>query len=122
MCGLLLQQHRRSQGRRRRRGLNSKPALPRAPKKSRDVRIKTVNRQSIRREAPKPRPASLDALDRPVDDLLEAVDRDRDVDLLGRSVARIARDFVVRAEPDRIVALPLEVKAPVGGIDERQVA
>ena len=68
------------------------------------------------------RPFALDRLDRPVDRLLEPVDRDRDVDFLGRGVARIDRRLVERADPDAIVALALEIEALVEVGDERQVA
>ena len=70
----------------------------------------------------KPGPFALDRLDRPVDRFFEAVDGDRDVDILGHGVARVGQRLVERADPDAVVALALEIEAFVKVGDERQVA
>ena len=114
---------KKKRGRQLRRGgrsLDSKPALPRAPEEAGRASIEAVDRKPVGREGPEPRPASLDPLDRPVDDAFEAVDRGRDVDLVGRRVAWLGRDFVMRAEPDRPVALAFEIESP--GRNRRSVA
>src|SRR5690348_127048 len=92
----LSQQSGGSQFCRGRRGLDAESALTRAPEESRYVRVESVNRQAVRREAPETCPATLDALHRPVDHLLEPVDGSCDIDLVRRRVARLAGDFVVR--------------------------
>ena len=102
-----------------RSGFRSRPA--RRTRRSRARGVEAVDRQPVGREAPEARPAPLDPLDRPVDHLLETVDRGRDVDLLRRRVARIGRDLVVRAEPDDAVALALEIEGAGGVIDQRQI-
>jgi len=120
--GGLVEQDCRGHFRRRRRGLDPESALPRTPEKSGRVGVESVDREPVFREAAQARPASLDPLDRPVDDRLESVDRPRNVDFLGRRVAWIGRYLVVRAEPHRAVAFTLEIKGALRVIDERQVA
>ena len=97
------------------------PPCPAHQKNPRARESISVDRQPVGREASEARPTALDRLDGPVDHALEPVDRDSDVDLLGRGVARIGRDLVVRAEPNRPVAFALEVEAAVGIVDQRQI-
>ena len=72
-------------------------------------------------EGSQSRPLALDRLDRPVDRLLESIDRFRHVDLFRRGVARVDRSLVERADPDAVVGLALEIEAFVEVGDERQV-
>ena len=88
-----------------------KPPCPAHQKKPGSPRIEAVDRQPVGREAAQAGPAALDRLDRPVDHLLEPVDRGGDVDFFGRGVARVAVDLVVRAEPDAAVAFALEIES-----------
>src|SRR5207237_7481307 len=85
-------------------------------------RIESEYRQPVRRKAPESRPTALDGLDRPIDDALKPVDRNRDVEFIGRRVARIRGSLVVRADPDPVVTLALEIESLERIIDERQVA
>ena len=98
------------------------PPCPTHQKKSGDIGIEAEFHAAVRGEGPEARPFALDRLDRPVDRLFEPVDRDSDVDFLGRGVAWVDRGLVERADPDAIVAFALEIEAFVKVGDERQVA
>ena len=106
----------------RRRGLDSEPALPRAPEEGPDFWIEAVNRDAVRSETSKARPAPLDRFHGPIDDLLEPVDCQGDVDFFWRSIAWVALDLVVRAEPDAPIAFALEIESAVGVIDKRKLS
>src|SRR5206468_6064073 len=92
------------------RRLDAESALPGAPEKSRTGRVKTQSRHTCGREGPQARPLPFDGLDWPIHDGLEVVDRPRHVDLLRSCVARLARRFVVRADPDPVVRFALEIE------------
>ncbi len=120
--GLSSRQHGCCQSCCRGRSLDAESALSRAPEERGHVRVEAVHRDPIGREASKAGPASFHCLYRPVDNLLEPIDRERDIDLLRRCVARIAVDLVVRAKPDAPVALALEIEGALGVIHERKIA
>ena len=73
---------------RARSGCPCRPA-PRTRRSSARARSKPNFITPVGREGAQARPVALDRLDRPVDRLLEPVDRHGDVDLLGRGVARV---------------------------------
>src|SRR5206468_9239154 len=103
------------------RGLDAKPSLPRTPEEARSLRIKPVGWDSRRRERPQTRPFALDRFDGPVDHRLKVIDCAGNVDFLGRGVARLARGLVMRAHPNAIVALALEIESAQSIDHERQV-
>src|SRR3546814_2405503 len=86
-------------------GLDAEPALAGAPEESRRDRIEPIDRKPIGREAAETRPAMLDSLDLPVDDLLETIDREGDVDFLGSAVAGRAGRLVMGAQPKATAGL-----------------
>ena len=116
----LVEQQRRRQLRGRRRSLDPESALAGTPEKARFDRIEPVNWKPVGGEGAKACPAAFDSLDRPVDHALQALDRQRDVHLLGRGVAGRGRDLVVRAEPDTAVAFALEIEPAERVVDQRQ--
>src|SRR5215212_9374288 len=79
-----------------RRSLDPEAALTCAPEEVRLVGCESVYGEPVRGEAPQACPAALDALGRPVDDLLEPRDRCCDVDLFRRRIAGIRGNLVVR--------------------------
>src|SRR5205085_3154453 len=91
------EQKRCGKGRGGGRGLDAEPALPRAPEEAAPRAAIAIDRQPVGREAAEARPFVLDRDNPPVDDLLQPVDRDRDVQLVRRSVAGIAGRLVMRA-------------------------
>src|SRR3982751_5194298 len=98
-------------------GLDAKSALASAPEESGRLNVKAIDGHAIGGEAPQPRPAALNPLDWPVNDAFETVNCSRYVDLFRGSVTRIRIDFVMRAQPDRLVAFALEVEAASRIID-----
>ena len=81
----------------RRRGcLDAETALPRTPEEAGPGRVETVNGNAVRREASEARPAPLDRFYGPVDHMFESVDCRRNIDFLGRGIARVGLDFVMR--------------------------
>src|SRR4051812_28042880 len=84
--------------------------------------IEAENRQAVPSERSEAGPAALNMLDRPVDDTFETIDRGRNIDLFRRRVAWVRFDLVMRAEPDRTIALALEVETALRIVDQRQVS
>ena len=107
---------------RRRRGLDPEAALPRAPEKAGHVADRS-RRPAAGRARSSCRPAHLRS----------TASTGQSTTLSNRSIAVATsissgaashgsrRDLVVRAEPDRPVALALEIEAAVGVVDQRQV-
>ena len=93
----------------RRGGLDAEATLPRAPDKARLARIDTKHRDTVGRKAAQSRPFALDRGDWPVDNRLQAMNRDCDIDIFRRGVMRIDRRFVMRAEPHAAFALTVAV-------------
>src|SRR5690606_25346573 len=94
------------------RRLDAEAPLTGEPEEARLRRIEAVNRKPVRGEAAQARPLVLDRKNPPVDHLFEAVDGNRDVEFLGCGVARRARGFVVRAQPQLPMLRP-EVELPL---------
>ena len=110
---------RPSSPRRARSGCRTRPA--RRTRKIPAHRIEAVDRQPIGREAPQARPAALDPLDRPVDHLSKRSIAVATSISSGAASHGSLVDFVMRAEPDRPVALALEIESAFRIVDQRQV-
>ena len=94
-----LQKQGSSHARRGRSRLDPEPTLAGTPEKSLRPRVEAIDWQPVGGEAAQASPFPLHRLDRPVNRLLEAIDRDRHILLLWLGIAGIAHDFIVRTQP-----------------------